>query len=412
MQIIPTTDTLIPEEIPDAPLFVAEIDEPQFKLQGWVVVHSITSNGSCGGVRLYPDVSRQEAELLAKAMTYKYSFHEAALGGAKAVVNLPFDLRPDERTAMLRRFGEHIAPLVKSRIYRPWTDMNCSLDDTKNIYQGAGVKIGMPPGNSAYPTALSTFSAVVATAEYYGIAPEKCKITIEGLGRVGEYLAIEISRWGGQLIGASTRIGAVANVNGLNVREIIEARRKQNDFWVNEKGNWDVISKDQLFSLPMKVHIPCARLHSLTQTVAENLDCRIVAPAANVPCTPDGEKKLTERGIKLLPDFVVNSGGIIGPGLRHLGSSDDEVRGLFFGDFKKMLIRLLKLADNDQESPKVLAAREAHRNFKKLWLSGRETRTGKQEILRILKRRIPTSKKRMLKKELTKIKRILNERFS
>ena len=409
---INTTKILTPGKIPDSPLFVAEINDPPFQLHGWVVIHSITSHGSCGGVRLYPDVSREETELLAKAMTYKYSFHEAAMGGAKVAIRIPFDLPLTERTTMLRKFGEHIAPLIKSRIYWPWTDMNSYPDNIMNIYQGAGVKIGTPPGNSAYYTALSTFSAVLAAAEYYRIAPEKCSITIEGLGSVGKYLAIEIDRWGGMLIGASTRIGGVANLKGLDIQEIIESQEKSNDSWVNEKRNWEIISKNQLFSLPMKVHIPCARVHSLTETVATDLNCKIVAPAANEPCTPDGELKLNEKGIKLLPDFIVNSGGIIGPGLKQLGSSDDEIRGLFFGNFKKMLIRLLKLADKNQESPKVLAGREAHRNFGKLWLSGRETRTGKQEILSILKRRIPTSKKRLLKKELNKIKHVLNERFS
>lgn len=410
--IVRTTKTAAPERIPDSPLFVAEINDPPFKLHGWVVIHSFASRGSCGGVRLYPDVSREEAELLAKAMTYKYSFHEVALGGAKAAIRLPFDLPLADRATVLGRFGEHIAPLIKSRIYWPWTDMNSTSDDIMNIYQGADAKISTPPGNSAYFTALSTFSAVLAAAEYYQLTPEKCSITIEGLGSVGKYLAIEIDRWGGRLIGASTRIGAVANSKGLDIKKIIKASEKYNDFWVNENGNWEKISKEQLFSLPMKVHIPCARAHSLTETVATDLNCIVVVPAANAPCTPDGELKLNEKGIKFLPGFVVNSGGVVGPGLEHLGSSDDGIRNVFFRDFKEMIARLLRLSDRNQTPAKTLASFESHKNFRKLWISGREKTTRNRGILKILTQRIRTPERLLLKKKVSKIRHILSERFT
>jgi len=412
MKIDITTKTLTPEKIPDSPLFVAEIKDPAFELLGWLVIHSFGSRGSCGGVRLYPDISREGVELLAKAMTYKYSFHEVALGGAKAAVRLPFDLPVAERATMLRKLGEHIAPLIKSRIYWPWTDMNSSSDDIMQIYQGAGIKISTPPVNSAYFTALSTFAGVMAAAEYYQIAPERCKITIEGLGNVGKYLAIEIARWGGKLTGASTRIGAVVNLKGLDVKEIIKFLEKAGDFWVKQNGNWEIISKEQLFSLPMNIHIPCARVHSLTQTVARNLNCRVVVPAANVPCTSGGELKMNEKGIKLLPDFVVNSGGVVGPGLSRLGGSDDEIRNLFFGDFKEMIARLLKLSDRNQTPPTVLASLESHKNFRKLWVSGRKKTTHNRRIFRSLTRRVRTPKKLLLKKKVGDIKRILHERFT
>jgi glutamate dehydrogenase (NAD(P)+) len=401
-----------PEKIPDIPLFVVEIKDHAFELQGWLVIHSFGPRGSCGGIRLYPDVSLQEVELLAKAMTYKYCFHEVGLGGAKAAIRLPLDTSLADRTIMLRKFGEHIAPLIKSKVYWPWTDMNCTSTDIINLYQGAGVKIHTPPGNSAYFTALSTFSAVRAFAEYYQISAEQCLITIEGLGNVGKYLAIEIDRWGAKLIGASTRIGAVVNLNGLDVKQILKHLEKASDFWVEENGNWQIISKEQLFSLPMNIHIPCARVYSLTEKVAEDLNCSVVIPAANVPCTPNGELRLNEKGIKLLPDFVVNSGGVIGPGLSHLQSSDSQIRNLFFGDFKEMIKRLLKLSDRSQTTPTALANIESHKYFRKLQMPGREKASSKKSILRALASRIHTPKKPTLKNKENKIRHILRERFT
>jgi glutamate dehydrogenase (NAD(P)+) len=401
-----------PEKIPDIPLFVVEIKDPAFELQGWLVIHSFGPRGSCGGIRLYPDVSQQKVKLLAKAMTYKYCFYEVDLGGAKAAIKLPFGISPADRVTMLRKFGGHIAPLIKSKVYWPWTDMNCTSTDIANLYQGAGVTIHTLPGNSAYFTALSTFSAMSAWAEYHQIPAEQCLITIEGLGNVGKYLAIEIDRWGAKLIGASTRIGAVVNLSGLDVKQILKYLEKANDFWVEEKGNWQIISKEQLFSLPMNIHIPCAQVYSLTEKVAENLNCSIVIPAANVPCTPNGELKLNEKGIKLLPDFVVNSGGVIGSGLSHLKSSDSQIRDLFFGDFKEMIKRLLKLSDRSQTTPTALANIESHNHFRKLRMSGHEKASSKKSIFRTLAGRMYPPKKLTLKNKENKIRHILRERFT
>ena len=404
--------TLIPGKIPDSALFIAEVKDLAFELQGWVVVHSLGFEGSCGGVRLYPNVNREEVKLLAKAMTYKFCFYERTMGGAKAGLRLPFDIPPAERAIKLRKFGEHISPLLRSNIYHPGIDMNSTSDDLMHIYLGAGIKISRTLGDSAYFAALSTFSGVIAAAEYYQIAPEQCKITIEGLGNVGKYLAIEIDRWGGKLIGASTRCGAVANLNGINVKEIIKYLEKCNDFWVKEKGNWEIISKEQLFSLPMNVHVPCARVHSVTERVAKDLNCRVIVPAANVPCTSDGEIKIDAKGIKLLPDFVINGGGIIGTGLSDLGSSDDAIRHLFFKDFKEMVKRLLKLSDIDQTTATRLASLESHKNFRNLWVSGRKTPKFGVKIYKALEWRGLIPKRFILKKKVSKINCSVRKKFN
>jgi glutamate dehydrogenase/leucine dehydrogenase len=52
--------------IPTEALSATEIDDPQYGLQGWVAVHSTIEGRSGGGVRILPDVTRQEVELLAQ----------------------------------------------------------------------------------------------------------------------------------------------------------------------------------------------------------------------------------------------------------------------------------------------------------------------------------------------------------
>lgn len=86
-------------KIPEEPLFTCEIKIPEFDLTGWLCIHSIGQHGACGGIRLYPDVTKEEVELLAKAMTYKYCFCGYTVGGAKAGVTIPFSACNQERSA-------------------------------------------------------------------------------------------------------------------------------------------------------------------------------------------------------------------------------------------------------------------------------------------------------------------------
>lgn len=45
-------------------------------------------------------------------------------------------------------------------------------------------------------------------------------------------------------------------------------------------------------------------------TNAENLQCKILAEAANGPTTPYAEEILEKRGIVILPDILMNAGGV------------------------------------------------------------------------------------------------------
>jgi glutamate dehydrogenase/leucine dehydrogenase len=333
--------------VPDEPLFIAVVDDPALDLKGWVVIHSMGYSASCGGVRLYPDVSLEEVTLLARAMTYKYCFYRLVdRGGAKAGVQMPIGLHEKERVFKLRHFGRHIQPLLRTKTYSAWTDMNSSDKDIMHIYEGAGMRRHIQRMDTAYPTAVSTFASLKASVEHLGISPGDCKIAIEGLGKVGRYLAGWIQQWGGRIVGASTCVGAAVNLEGIDIHCMLETAEQYGDEWVHQKGNWEVRACADLLSQPVDILVPCARVYSLTEAVADNLRCKAVVPAANVPCSPQAEELLLQKGTVVLPDFIVNSGGIIGPPRQ----SHTTAETCFINAFSMMIQRLLKLSERKQIS--------------------------------------------------------------
>src|SRR5690606_10994874 len=66
------------------------------------------------------------------------------------------------------------------------------------------------------------------------------------------------------------------------------------------------------FDTPCDVFAPCALGAQLNDDTIPRLQCEMVLGSANNQlATPDDAKRLADRGILFVPDFVVNAGGVI-----------------------------------------------------------------------------------------------------
>jgi glutamate dehydrogenase (NAD(P)+) len=70
-----------------------------------------------------------------------------------------------------------------------------------------------------------------------------------------------------------------------------------------------VSSPADIFTIPCDVLIPAAVENAITEEIASRLAVRAVVPGANLAVTAAAETILNERGIVVLPDFVVGCGG-------------------------------------------------------------------------------------------------------
>ena len=134
--------------IPREPLHTVHFEDAALGLRGFVVVHSVFAGTSSGGVRATSDVSLEEVQHLARAMTYKYAFWNRPSGGAKAGVQMPEGLDAEGRVRAFSAVGRCLAPLLEGGVYYPWPDINCGAADVRSIYAGAGVPVGAIPDSS------------------------------------------------------------------------------------------------------------------------------------------------------------------------------------------------------------------------------------------------------------------------
>jgi glutamate dehydrogenase (NAD(P)+) len=70
-----------------------------------------------------------------------------------------------------------------------------------------------------------------------------------------------------------------------------------------------VAARTEIFNCPADLLIPAAVENSITPEIAARLTVRAVVPGANLAVTGESEALLHEKGVLVLPDFLVGCGG-------------------------------------------------------------------------------------------------------
>lgn len=371
--------------IPDDPLLTVEIAEPSAGLKGWVCIHTMGRFGASGGMRCVPDISKEEVQLLAKAMSYKYCFWNIEQGGAKAGLAVSFSAAPDEKRELIQRAAAHLKPLTKSGIWSAWTDMHFYLPDLQAFCIGGDLPYRSANTVSSHRTAVSAIASVRATTQFLGRRPEETRIAVEGFGHVAHYLAKLAAPLGYKIVAVSNRLGCIANDAGLDLKMLLDRSHENSAEWITEPGPWEFLDRARLFSIPCDVLVPGARVHAVDREVASNIEAKAVVPTANVPCTDEALAELDRRGIVFIPDYVVNGGGVCG----HILGGDmhpDQVKR-FDDSFIPMVVRMLETAQRRGVAARTLAEETAHRNYSAI-AKGAYVREGKlSRVVRVLQKK-------------------------
>jgi glutamate dehydrogenase (NAD(P)+) len=132
---------------------------------------------------------------------------------------------------------------------------------------------------------------------------------IQGFGSVGLHAARFLAAEGALLVGVSDSRGAVANPRGLDVEALAAAKRAGKSVAEHEGGQR--VSASELLALACEIWIPAARPDAIRAEDAPRIQARLIVPGANIGVTEEAERRLAERGVVCLPDFIANAGGVI-----------------------------------------------------------------------------------------------------
>ncbi len=339
------------------------------EITGYLVIDSTVGGHSCGGLRMLPDIDREEMSGLARAMTLKYGFLGLPQGGAKAgVCGDPASPR-SVRWRQLKDFAGAIAPLLRNRTYVPGNDMGTDNGDIRYMLRSIDFPIKkreLRGTRSGYYTARTVLAGAKQAAAHLGMSLEGCTAAIEGFGKVGSALGELLEAVGARLVAISTSKGAIYDPLGLDVKQLIQLSGKDGSRVVETYRGAEVLPRAALLELQVDLLCPCARHNSLRVDNGERVKARIICPGANNPLTPEAERALYERGVLCMPDFVTNCGGVLGGTMEFASVGKSQIEAFIDQQVGDRISRILREAEQRKVSPRTVAEAMAVRRFEEV----------------------------------------------
>ena len=308
--------------------FPVRLDNGQYIMfKGYRVQHNNILGPYKGGIRYHEDVSLDELKGLAAAMTWKCALHDIPFGGAKGGIKFsPRQHSKGELERITRRYthalGNNIGPELdipapdvgtngQTMVWIMDTYMNLMGTGEKNavrrVVTGKTIASGGSYGRET-ATGQGLVHCVTEWARDRHFNLNGCSFTVQGFGNVGSHAAKILSRFGAVLTGVGDYKGYISNPEGINPYKLSEHVGATGS--VEGYRGAKPLSRDEFFAMETDLFIPAALELEIGEKEARALRCKMIAEGANGPTTTEAEAILADRGIDVLPDILVNSGGV------------------------------------------------------------------------------------------------------
>lgn len=286
---------------------------------GFIAVHNTNLGPALGGCRMIAYGSEVEAIndvlRLSRGMTYKNAMAGLPLGGGKAVIiGNPREHKTEE---LMEAVGQAVESFEGA--YVTAEDSGTGEADMVAIAKHTEHVTGLPPeiiagseygelgGNPSPLTALGCYHGIKAAIEYrYEGARSLSEMTIavQGVGAVGFALCKLLQQDGASLI-----------VTDISEEGLTVAKAELDDI--------KIVAPDEIFGVEADIFAPCAMGGALNDETIAQLKVDIIAGAANNQLLhPHHDGVLKAKDILYVPDYVINSGGVICVGYEYFRKSD------------------------------------------------------------------------------------------
>jgi glutamate dehydrogenase/leucine dehydrogenase len=307
------------------PARIVHIHNAAVGLKAIVAVDNTACGQAIGGIRMAPDVSADECFRLARAMTLKNAAAGLPHGGGKSVIFGNPRMSAAQKEDTIRAFAGAIRDLTD---YVPGPDMGTDELCMAWIKDEIGRAVGLPEAIGGIPldtigaTGFGLAACVDIARTFINLDLKGARVAVQGFGAVGKHAARFLAEKGAILVAANDTGGTLADPDGLDVGELIalkDAGRRLHDHLKGRK-----LDTDAILDIACDIWIPAARPDVIRNDNVHRLQARMVPQGANIPCTPEAERMLHERGILVVPDFIANAGGVICGSVEYWGGTRQD----------------------------------------------------------------------------------------
>jgi glutamate dehydrogenase (NADP+) len=298
---------------------------------GWRVRHDDARGPTKGGIRYHPDVTADDVQALAVAMTFKCALLDLPFGGAKGGVAVdPRTLSTAELERLSRGYVRAVADVIGPDVDIPAPDLYTNprimgwMADEYGVLRRAvvpGVVTGKPLAMGGCPgrdtaTADGAYHVMRTLAGPLGLG-DAPRVAIQGFGSAGAGLAQRLHDAGWRVVAVSDSRGAIHAPDGLDVASLrkLKTERRSLDAVYSQTSVADadghrLIDPEEIVGLDVDVLVPAALEHAIHAGNVEKVQAAAIFEVANGPISPEAEAALDDRGVRVVPDILTNAGGV------------------------------------------------------------------------------------------------------
>ena len=311
--------------------------DPVTGKRGFLVIDRLIDGASGGGLRMRAGCTVEEVGDLARAMSLKEAVaytpgdRYTPFGGAKGGIDCdPYD---PEAFGVLRRYLEAMRPFLE-RHWATGEDFGLQQETIDEAAAQAGLRSSIEAAllrvddeEAALRRLREAFAvdvdgiglgelvggygvaqAALAALERIALAPAATRAVVQGFGSMGGATARYLARAGVRVVGIADRDGLIANPDGLDVEALLAARDGHGaiDRAALRAGADEQRPGEDWLALDAELLVPAAVSYVIGAAEAERIGARVIVEAANVATRPEAERRLAERGVVVVPDFVAN----------------------------------------------------------------------------------------------------------
>lgn len=356
---------------------VIQVYDPEIKMEGILVIDNTARGPGKGGFRISSGATPTEVFKLARTMTWKCVLADLPFGGAKGAINA--DAYSIDKIRFVKAFARAVSAFSPDQwVAAP--DMNVGEKEIEAFVEEIGSmkaatgkpeRLGGIPhelGTTGFGVGVSIESTLEVLCKTVAIQEklEDLKIAIQGFGNVGSELTKYLANKGARIVGISDYWGAAYNPKGIDVSKALKhAYACEEAHSIKECKGATAIARDDVTYLECDILVPAAVPNVITAQNAPKIKAKLVFEAANNPTTIEAEQILFKRGVLVIPDCIVNAGGVIGSYVEYIGGSPDEAFAMIETKIRQNTRQLLKSSINSDTItlPRAMAMKIAQKRI-------------------------------------------------
>lgn len=317
--------------------FPVKLDNGHYEvIEAYRVQHSHHRLPVKGGIRYSMAVNEDEVKALAALMSYKCALVDVPFGGAKGGVRI--DTRKYSERELEKITRRYTTELIRKNFISPAQDvpapdygtgareMAWIADTYSSMHTNEINALACVTGKPISLHGIRGRTEATGRGVFYGIRTavdiaedmesldltpglEGKRIIVQGLGNVGYYSAKYLQEGGAIITGIAEYNGGIYDPNGLDVEEVHQLKQEKGSI-LDYKNAKNIQNSIELLEYECDILIPAALENQITAKNAPGVKAKIIGEAANGPVTTEAANILQEKGLRILPDFYLNAGGV------------------------------------------------------------------------------------------------------